>query len=58
VGEEAWGLLSFVAFVCVWVYFYCCSRGCCVRDCKWLGLCTVGTVGQSVGGECVGEVVC
>jgi hypothetical protein len=23
-GEEVWGLLGFVALVCVWVYF-CCS---------------------------------
>jgi hypothetical protein len=28
VGEEIWGLLSFVALVCVWVYFCCCSGGC------------------------------
>jgi hypothetical protein len=27
VGEEVWGLLGFVALVCVWVYFCCCSEG-------------------------------
>jgi hypothetical protein len=29
-------------------------EGACVRDFRWLGLCTVGTLGYSVGGECVG----
>jgi hypothetical protein len=28
VGEELWGLLGFVSFMCVWVYFYCCCEGC------------------------------
>jgi hypothetical protein len=28
VGEEVWGLLSFVALVHVWVYFCCCNGGC------------------------------
>jgi hypothetical protein len=37
-----------VAFLCIWVYFHCCSRGCFCQ-----GLCTVGTVGYLVGGECV-----
>jgi hypothetical protein len=30
-------------------------QGVSVRDCRGLGLCTVGTVGQSTGGACVGE---
>jgi hypothetical protein len=29
-------------------------EGACVSDCRGLGLCTVGTVGLSVHGECVG----
>jgi hypothetical protein len=33
-------------------------EGVCVRDCRELGVCTVGTVGWSSGGECVqAEVV-
>jgi hypothetical protein len=28
VGEVMRGLLGFVALVCVWVYFCCCSIGC------------------------------
>jgi hypothetical protein len=27
-GGRGMGLLSFVALVCVWVYFCCCSGGC------------------------------
>jgi hypothetical protein len=38
------GLLGFVAFVCNWVYFCCCSGGACIRDCRGLKVCTVGTV--------------
>jgi hypothetical protein len=34
-----------VALVYIWVYFCCCSVGCCVRDYRGLGLCKVGTVG-------------
>jgi hypothetical protein len=26
--EKEWGLLGFLALVCVWVYFCCCSGGC------------------------------
>jgi hypothetical protein len=29
-------------------------EGACVRDFRRLEVCTVGTVGQSAGGECVG----
>jgi hypothetical protein len=54
VGEAMWWLLGFVVLVCVCVYFCCCSRGCCVRDCKGLGLCKFGIVDCSVGDECVG----
>jgi hypothetical protein len=43
-----------VALMCVWVYFCCCSGGFFFRDCRGLGVCTVGTVGQSAGDECVG----
>jgi hypothetical protein len=35
-------------------YFCCCSGGCFVRDCRGLGLCTVGTVDWLAAGECVG----
>jgi hypothetical protein len=53
VKEEVWGLLGFVALVCVWVYFCCCGlEYLCHRG---LELCEVGTVGWSAGGECVGE---
>jgi hypothetical protein len=46
-----------------WVLWPLCVFGCisvavvdgaCVRDCMGLGLCIVGTVGYSVGHECVG----
>jgi hypothetical protein len=40
--------------VCVSVCFCCCSIGCCVRDCRRLGLCKVGVVGWTAGDECVG----
>jgi hypothetical protein len=30
-------------------------EGACVSNCRGLAFCTVGTVGWSVGGECVGE---
>jgi hypothetical protein len=49
------GAAVFVVFVCVWVYFCCCRTGCCVRDCRGLGLCKVGIVGCSVCVECEGE---
>jgi hypothetical protein len=49
-----WSLMVFVVLVCVWVYFCCCSRGCCVRDCRGLGLFNVGVVCWSAGDECVG----
>jgi hypothetical protein len=44
-GKEIWGLLDFVAFVCVWVCFCFVVEGACVRDWRGLGLCTVGAVG-------------
>jgi hypothetical protein len=52
-GEEIWELLGFVAIVCVWVNF-CCTVGCLCQGLQGLGLCKVGTVGSSVGGECEG----
>jgi hypothetical protein len=39
-------------FVCISVVIV---EGACVRDCRELGLCTVGTVGWSVHDECVGR---
>jgi hypothetical protein len=39
-------VLGFISVVVV--------EGACVQDCRGLGLCTVGTVGQSAGGEFVG----
>jgi hypothetical protein len=55
VGEVVWGLLGFVALVCVFGYISVVAvEGICVRDCRVLGLCTVGTVGSSAGGEYVG----
>jgi hypothetical protein len=49
-GEEVLGLLGFVALVCVYSIVVV---GACVRDCRGLGLCMVGTVGSSLGGDCV-----
>jgi hypothetical protein len=49
-GESSVGAVVFVVLVCVWVYFCCCRREC-VKDCRGLGLCKVGIVGWSVGGE-------
>jgi hypothetical protein len=46
------GSAAFVGLVRVW----CISvavEGACVRDCRGLGLCAVGRVGSSAGGECV-----
>jgi hypothetical protein len=45
VGKEEWGLLGFVALVCVSVYFHSCNRGCICQILQVLGLCMVGTVG-------------
>jgi hypothetical protein len=46
-GEVVWVLLGFVALVCVWVYFCCCSGGCLCQGLQELGLCTVGKLGAS-----------
>jgi hypothetical protein len=43
VDEEVWGLLGFVALVHV-VCISVVMDGVCVRDCRGLGLYTVGTV--------------
>jgi hypothetical protein len=43
-GEQVWGLLGFVALVCVFRCISVVAQGPCVRDCKVLGLYTVGTV--------------
>jgi hypothetical protein len=46
IGEDVCRLvLGFVALVCVWVYFCCCSGGCFCQELQGLWLCTVGTVG-------------
>jgi hypothetical protein len=59
-GVDGWGN----RYGCCWVLWPLCVFGCisvavvegaCVRDCRELELCTVVTVGHSVGGECVGE---
>jgi hypothetical protein len=36
--------------LCVFRYISVVVEGACVRDCRGLGLCIVGTVGYSVGG--------
>jgi hypothetical protein len=38
VGEVVHGLLDFVAFVCVWVYFCCCSVGCLCQELQGVGV--------------------
>jgi hypothetical protein len=37
VGEAVWGLLGFVALVCVWEYF-CCSVGCLCQGLQGVGV--------------------
>jgi hypothetical protein len=57
-GVGEWGkwcgsclvLLPLCVFECISVVML----GGCVRDCRELGLCKVGIVGWSAGGECVG----
>jgi hypothetical protein len=39
--------------LCVFGWISVVVEGACVRDCRGLGLCTVGTVGSSSGCECV-----
>jgi di/tricarboxylate transporter len=46
-GDELWGLLSFLALVHVWCISAVVVEGVCVRDCRGLGFCTVDTVGCS-----------
>jgi hypothetical protein len=46
-GEEVWRLLGLGALVVV--------EDACVRDCRVLGVCTVGTIGYSVGDKCEGR---
>jgi hypothetical protein len=43
VGKELWGLLGLWP-LCVFGYIFV-VEGACVRDCRRLGLCKVGTVG-------------
>jgi hypothetical protein len=43
-----------MALVYVWVYFCCCGIGCLCQGLQELGLCKVGIVGWSAGGECIG----
>jgi hypothetical protein len=40
----------FVALVCGWVYFFCCSAVACVKDFRGLGLCTIGWYSRLVSG--------
>jgi hypothetical protein len=51
--EEVWVLLGFVALCVFWYISVVVVEGACVRDYKGVGLCIVGTVGKSTGGECV-----
>jgi hypothetical protein len=37
VWDEMQGLLGFVALVCVWVYFGCCSVGCLCQGLQGVG---------------------
>jgi hypothetical protein len=46
---SCWFLWPLCVFGCISVVV----ESVCVRNCRGLGFCTVGTVGQSVGGECV-----
>jgi hypothetical protein len=57
-GGSNVGLLGFVALVCVWVNFFCCSVGCLGQGLQGLGLCKVGIVGWSAGCECIGGRSC
>jgi hypothetical protein len=45
VGQEKWGLLSFVVIVCVGCLSAVVVEGACVRDCRVLGVCIIGTLG-------------
>jgi hypothetical protein len=52
-GEAVWGywfLWSLCVFGCISVVV----EGACVKDCRGLGLYTVGIVGWSAGDECIG----
>jgi hypothetical protein len=44
-GAEIWGVLGFVALVCVEGYISVIVEGAHVRECRRLVLCTVGTAG-------------
>jgi hypothetical protein len=53
-GKSNVGAAGFCVLVCVWVCFCCCSVGCLCQGLWGLGLCKVGTVVWSAGGEWVG----
>jgi hypothetical protein len=42
---DIWELLHLVAFVCAWVYFYCCSGVCLCQGLQGLGVYIVSTIG-------------
>jgi hypothetical protein len=48
---SCWGLWLLCVLVCISVVVV---EGACVRDCRVLGLCAVGTVSEPAGGECAG----
>jgi hypothetical protein len=53
-GKAVWRLLSLWS-LCVFGYIsVVVEEGICVKDCRGLGLCKVGTVGCSVGDKCKG----
>jgi hypothetical protein len=56
VGEVVWGGCWFLWPLCVFVGISTVVvEGACIRDCRGLRVCTVGTVASSVGGECAGQ---
>jgi hypothetical protein len=48
------GAFGFCGSCVYWVYFCCCSVGCFCQGLQVAGLSTVGAVGLSVCGECIG----
>jgi hypothetical protein len=55
VEEAVWGLLVFLVLVCAECISVVVVEGICVRGCKALGLCKVGTVDWTVRDECIGR---
>jgi hypothetical protein len=38
VGEVVWGLLGFLALLCVWIYLCCCTVGCLCQGLQGVGV--------------------